>query len=779
MLELSQSLYTSGARAASLLDIQASPMLAIPQLAQDIPGGAPGMHGGDSDITLMLYRTDQGSSQFHEIQQLDVPGGEDAEFVTVDDRTFLATASIRSGSDPHFDPNVDSVIFEWDGEKMVEFQRIPTWGAKQWRSFQIDGRHLLALAQGHGDMVDESPVGNISTSSTIFEWDGQAFQPFQTVASHMGYNWLYFSVDGHDFLAYADHAELSTILEWVNGEFVPFQKLDGPGGRAFCLLESRGETFLAFSRITSDSLVYKWDGTSFQHHQTLEGAGGREFALVTGDDGSSYLVHVKFLTGSLEDPITAMDSVIYRLTDEGLLVQVDTFLTHGATDVSTFSVDGQSYLVTAESLTEDLRFRQDSHVYAFVPGELPVLGKRQETDGAYVSPQFMSLFRVYTGDGAAGTTSIGAQYRNGFTELQSSNPLIVASSDAILLYPGDGRDPAYLNYRYGVAGFIELTAVSHLAPAVASLAEIAGFTPNSTVWRASAEALLNATKAAKGANSESLWREKLAVETYKGREDATASMIDYACALTIRLLNTVLAEPEKLTAGWIRKNYLDATEDELGASVPMNHIMMATFFLGALDSAMQTRNAFEPHDIDWKRAMVLINGQVGRETAGVVMRTNTLAQMLLKSNPELPVERVYIVPQGTVPNVTADSSAEELRAYEPEMRKLWGRHRSYVELSRKMFEGYPAYKVDEGLLPVIDDETEFLSDLPAIGGPDDWLALTTRLRVTLEDPRQPLSGSVADYATRELYEAGWDVSKVVVPGLDGYDYGSALKEPLA
>jgi hypothetical protein len=60
--------------------------------------------------------------------------------------------------------------------------------------------------------------------------------------------------------------------------------------------------------------------------------------------------------------------------------------------------------------------------------------------------------------------------------------------------------------------------------------------------------------------------------------------------------------------------------------------------------------------------------------------------------------------------------------------------------------------------------------MPAIAGPDDWFAMTSRLRVVLEDPRQLLSGAVTDYAAQQLVEHGNDPTKLTVPGLDGEPY---------
>ncbi|KAJ3546194.1 hypothetical protein NM208_g2123 [Fusarium decemcellulare] len=752
-LELTQSLFTNGARAAAILFTKACYLLAIPQLAKDIPGGKAGMNLGDSDVSLMLYRTTTTSDEFQEIQQLNVPGGEDAEFFTIDDRIFLATASMRSGSDPSYNMDVESCIFEWDGKKMNEFQCIPTFGAKQWRYFEIAGHHFLALAQG---LVMPGIEPTLSmTNSTIFQWNGDKFESFQTVPSQMGYNWLHFSLDGRNFLAYADHIESSYILEWEDGQFVHFQTLDGANGRAFCFFEHNDRAFLAFARIASGSVVYKWDGKMFQQYQTLEGAGGREFTIIE-QDNDLFLVQVKFITGDTADPDTALTSVIYRVDEDGLKVATE-FPTFGGTDVTTFSLQDGTYLVVTESLTEEIRFRQDSHIYRVAlesapantsittAAKTPAHSKRQ--DSAFLSPEFLSLFQVYT----SVNNSIGYDFKQAMVETQASNRLLLATATDFILYPGNGDDPTYLNHRFGTKGFIELTAVSHLSPAIATLVELRGLDPDSDTWKNHAKRLLNATRVAQKANSKSLWEDKIGVKSYEGREANIAAMVDYSCEMTIRLLKVVLDDPTKLTAKWVRDNYLEATNDALNAEIPMNYVMVATFFLSGLDTAYRIQESFEQYDIDWANAMVLVDGQMGRETAGVVIASNTIAQVLLRS-------------------------PDALREFEPALRGLWGQLNGTSQLGEKMFSGYPAYKVPENTFPAITSTTEFVSGFPAINGPDDWLALTTRLRVALEDIRQSVSASVTDYAAQQLYETGRNLSEIVVPGLDGYDYASAVAQ---
>ena len=46
--------------------------------------------------------------------------------------------------------------------------------------------------------------------------------------------------------------------------------------------------------------------------------------------------------------------------------------------------------------------------------------------------------------------------------------------------------------------------------------------------------------------------------------------------------------------------------------------------------------------------------------------------------------------------------------------------------------------------------------MPRILGPDDWLTMFTRLRLTLEDPRQLLAAGVTDFVAEQLLAAGND-----------------------
>lgn len=359
-LVLVQRLATSGARAVLPFVLDGEQLLAVAQLAADNPGEPPYLNGGNSEIGLPIYRWREG--RFQPWRTLPVSGGEDVECFAIGTRRFLATASLRSGARAPYRYEVESTIYEWRDGDFVPFQRVPTYAAKQWRHFTVGARHFLALAQG---VVVEGAPPSREYPSTIYEWDGATFVPFTTVPSAWGYNWAHFVVAGLDHLAYADHATPSLILRWDGGAFTPLQPVAGDSGRAFAFFTVDDVAYLVFASLQGDTRLHRWQDGRFVAVQTASGPGGRELTTFLSG-GQRYVVQANFLTGSPKSPTTALDSIVYRC-EGGQLVTAATFPTCGATDVASFVVGGQRYLVVAESLSAEVRFATDSRVYAFGP----------------------------------------------------------------------------------------------------------------------------------------------------------------------------------------------------------------------------------------------------------------------------------------------------------------------------------------------------------------------------------------------------------------------------
>jgi hypothetical protein len=380
------------------------------------------------------------------------------------------------------------------------------------------------------------------------------------------------------------------------------------------------------------------------------------------------------------------------------------------------------------------------------------------------SPELVRLFHAYT----ASASSIGAHLGQLRARATARDPLIVATGTDLVLYPGDGAPPTVEPFRMSTRGFKELAAVSHLGPALASLAFMTEL-GESVLWHNDAEQLLAVTRAARAGSSEAVWRERIAVRAFAGREAAIASMVDYSCRLTEDVLERALAEPSYLSDANLRRDYLEGPAEDL--PVPFNRVMVATFFLVGVELAHRLISWFDDLQLPWERTMVIIAGRQGRPTAGVSEESNSVAGVVrAASRNRLPGERLLIAPHAPVFPMFDGSNLDAVYALEGAYREMWSSLAAISELGARMFDQYPGFRPEGIDRRHVDPDSRWVHQKPAIRGAEDWFALTTRLRVVMEDPRQLLSGAVTDYASQQLVDHGNDPLAITVPGLDGEPY---------
>jgi hypothetical protein len=384
------------------------------------------------------------------------------------------------------------------------------------------------------------------------------------------------------------------------------------------------------------------------------------------------------------------------------------------------------------------------------------------------SPGLLDLFHTYT----AGHDTIGARLTAARADRGSADPLIFATARDIALFPGNGAAPEVESFRLGNRGFKELAGVSHLGPAVASLVLTKELRGNDS-WRPDAERLLGKVQAARAANDVHVWRDVIAVDAFRGMESSIADMIDYSCAVTARYLRRALEDDSYLNQTTLLTDYLAG--DEL--PVPVNHMMVATFFLAGMDAAHRIMRWFDRHPIAWHDAMVLVAGRQGRATAGVTWNTSSVATIIIgASRKRLPLERLYMAPHAPVFDTPVDGDMSAIADMEPATRELWFHIKVTVELGRLMFPGYPEFRPNSFAAPDLAERRhDIIGEMPVIHSPTDFDAMITRMRMVLEDPRQLLSGAVTDFAVDQLITHDNDPTKVVVPGLTGVDYPTGLR----
>ena len=350
-----QRIPTSGARAVESFRIDGRDLLAIPQLALDVPGTPAGMNLGDSDTEMLILERRDGA--FAAVASVPAPGGEDAEFFMIGDRRFLAAACIRTGSGP-YEYDTRSFVYEWTGDRFELFQSVWTFAAKQWKFWSIADRHFLGLAQG----IALPQFDGYNRKSVIYEWDGDQFVEFQIIPSQWAYNWHPFEIDGRFFVAHADHVTDSVLYAWNGSRYVAHQNLLASSGRAFAHFADDGKHYLVVAGLAEAPAVMSWDGERFVTSAHLEGLGARELRVVE-KDGRLFLIRVNFILGTPAEPETALTSQVYEWRD-GAFATVAEFPTTGGTDVEVVSVNGDIEFAVSNALSADVRFAAETVLYA-------------------------------------------------------------------------------------------------------------------------------------------------------------------------------------------------------------------------------------------------------------------------------------------------------------------------------------------------------------------------------------------------------------------------------
>ncbi len=378
---------------------------------------------------------------------------------------------------------------------------------------------------------------------------------------------------------------------------------------------------------------------------------------------------------------------------------------------------------------------------------------------------FRSLYDAYTGPG-----STGQHLTQHMVRLTANDPILVGTGSDFVIFPGGGRPPIVESFRLSTRGFIELTAVSHLGPAVAWIFRLRELGDPS--WRNDAERLIARIADVRGVNSENYWRDVVAVEAWRGYEAKITNLVAYSCDVTSAFLAGCLVDESRMTFENLRQLYLDPV-DNPDVPVPINDMMVGTFALAYLDIAHRTIRWLRTQNFDWNKLMVLIAGRSGRPTAGLTWATNNSCHLLWKASGEhLSPENLHISPHTASFTLADMDDKPKLAELEGQFRAVFQHLRANIDVARSMFEGYPSFTKSIEEPPVIGPDTQTLHAMPRLRSPDDRTTAITRLRFVMEDPAQLLSNSVAHFVVDQLCEHDNEPAKVVIPGFSNITYPS-------
>ena len=395
-----------------------------------------------------------------------------------------------------------------------------------------------------------------------------------------------------------------------------------------------------------------------------------------------------------------------------------------------------------------------------------------QVTGSYTAPaEFMNLFFDFTGseepDYPAGQPTLGQMVTQSAKESAGGAPgplVLVVGSDIYVYDAAGGARLGAERFRADRAsGFYELTAISHIGPALAYLAQIKA--NGDARWQARLASLRTHTEQVRALNRRATdnWLDRLNQPAWSAHKAQIRSMVDYACARTLSYID-LLGNGDRFTTAGVNDDFFNGTSAEY--PIPFVNVMIGTFMLEALRGAADVQGSLARLKLDWPHAMVLVSSRAGSNvSSGLTEGTNWLVLFLKAvSGFSLPDDRIKIVPYAEVrPSLGQAQLAPADLAYY--VQRVWGPLYYRKVVSDQVFAGIPTiYLPDRPPLP----GDYFVTPAGAI---DQFMI---RMKHSLRDAREMLSNTVAFWMVRELANKNWDAGAVDIPGVTtGFPAGVA------
>jgi len=386
-----------------------------------------------------------------------------------------------------------------------------------------------------------------------------------------------------------------------------------------------------------------------------------------------------------------------------------------------------------------------------------------QVTGSYTAPaEFMNLFFDFTGseepDYPASQPTLGQMVTQSAKESAGGAPgplVLVVGSDIYVYDTAGGARLGAERFRADRAsGFYELTAISHIGPALAYLAQIKA--NGDARWQARLASLRTHTAQVRALNRRAAdnWLDRLNQPAWSAHKAQIRSMVDYACARTLSYIDS-LGNGDSFTTAGVNDDFFNGTSAEY--PIPFVNVMIGTFMLEALRGAADVQGSLARLRLDWPHAMVLVSSRAGSNvSSGLTEGTNWLVLFLKAvSGFSLPDDRIKIVPYAEVrPSLgQAQLVPADLAYY---VQRVWGPLYYRKVISDQVFAGIPTiYLPDRPPLP----GDYFVTQAGAI---DQFMI---RMKHSLRDAREMLSNTVAFWMVRELANKNWDAGAVDIPGV--------------
>ncbi|KTD52614.1 hypothetical protein Lqui_0067 [Legionella quinlivanii] len=382
---------------------------------------------------------------------------------------------------------------------------------------------------------------------------------------------------------------------------------------------------------------------------------------------------------------------------------------------------------------------------------------------AYTVPKaFMDLYFDFTGtnepDFPKKHKTISQYLLQSETAKNKTNPfagpLVLVLDSSIYIYDKNRKLLFKKLLRTNRAsGFYELTAISHIGPALAYLAKIKENGDPS--WQPAMNSLLANIKRVRALNAsiKNNWLERANIKPWQHHIMQIRAMTDYALSMAGNYIVSVQkGAPFDLRA--VQTNFLNGNKEY---PISYNTVMVGTFMLTALESMSVVHDDIAKLKLDWPHAMVIVRNVAGNNvTSGLTEGSNWMVAFInAVSENTLPRDRLFIAPYAKVIPEVGQSLLPE-SAYNYYVKNVWGSVYNRTHVAKAVFTNL---------------ETIYLPERPAIPGDfhyssaNDIIDFMVRLKHSLQDSREMLSNTVGYWMAGELQSKAWDLKTIQIPGL--------------
>ncbi|HAS39084.1 MAG TPA: hypothetical protein DCS93_01330 [Microscillaceae bacterium] len=393
--------------------------------------------------------------------------------------------------------------------------------------------------------------------------------------------------------------------------------------------------------------------------------------------------------------------------------------------------------------------------------------------GPQVSEQYKDVFKVFS---AAAGSCVADQLATADSDDSANRPLLVVGGTQMSIFSNSNSEPINVVFRGGNAqGFNELTAISHIGVAMGYFAQLkqqgkpirdTSGVANMTNFKTKLEALL----AQNEKNDNDYWLNKVTANVNPYLVTKTSQiqqMISYACKHAIGYITKYLNNESGYDMSYpsLHTHFYNDGED---GSVGFNQIMVATFCLVTVDSALYLRNLMMARDadgnlkipFDWSKAIIMVNGQAGGISSGLNTGTSstyvTLSAIAGRDLSNQILFAPYAVPSyDAIVHGTYSSETDRTKDYKTLASAYRGQYFNLV--ARQSV----AYQMFDENVPMLPQTYPTWAD-----SANTVSTLIARMKTCMADKRQLMSNCIASACVNMLVEANWDISKINLPGFD-------------